>query len=90
MAEEQLSVRSTAARVLAHELAKQHGKSVSEVVLEALERLRDASEGMKRAKVEAFWSDFEREAELYREAARQNGGRDFDIGDLYGEDGLPQ
>ncbi len=63
MPEQQLSIRSTKARILAHRLAKAQRRTVSQVVVLALERL-EAEAKLKKPQPESatdFWDRIHRE-----------------------------
>ena len=61
MAEPQLSVRSARARALAHRLARNERRSISQVVERALELYAKAGEPAKRETASEFWDRMTRD-----------------------------
>jgi hypothetical protein len=85
MPEQQLSIRSTKARNLAHRLAKSHRRTVSQVVEIALEQFAESNQPSRAPKQESsedFWS---RIARMSREAE----GPDVDLMTIINEHRKP-
>lgn len=91
MPQEQLAVRSTDARELAHRLAREEGRSVSDVVLDALRRYEADAQKERAGQVDAFWADLDAIADRANRGRRPLGAceRGSDTSSLYDDAGLP-
>jgi hypothetical protein len=89
MPEPQLSVRGADVRDLAHSLARKEGRSIREVVTDALKAYAARREDEQAQQSTAFWAEFDKLAEEGRRLARTQGNWNESEDDLYDEDGLP-
>lgn len=72
MSEQQLSIRSTKARALAHKLAKKQRRTVSQIVELALEHYAVSNSDRTGESDHSFWARIAAES-------REVGGVDFDV-----------
>ena len=82
MTEQQLSVRSTKARQLAHRLAQKERRTISQVVERALESYASNTAFQSSESADSFWNRIANES-------RNEGGPDFDIDALLSEHRTP-
>jgi hypothetical protein len=86
----QLNIRSDEAYEIAHRAAKQSGKTVTEVVTNALRQQHGAATPVREVPSEVASETFRVLKELSREGARlKRPGATSDHSDMYDEYGLP-
>lgn len=89
MPEPQLSVRGADVVEMAHDLAKQDGRTVRAVVTEALRDLIAKRQREAARAQEDYWAEFDAIAARIRETVDPGALAAASRDDLYDEDGLP-